>query len=253
MARRLLATVLGLSLFSAGCQRLAGFTPPEHLQIVLAYGDGSDAVSRTSLERLAGQMAQEFMRNNPGSFLHLRFLPEADLLVHLREKARLGAAPDLLVARVPAVAKLAGEGLVRPSALGPEQLDPLRLQFLSRFREGPSYKAIPFLLQPSLACYNRSRVPRPPRRLEDLPRLAAAGVRVGLPLEIDELLWTASGFAADKPLLDALELSPQPLTALDRARVVTWLTWLDERLILDVDSPEDYQRVLGIDYEDCDG
>jgi hypothetical protein len=36
----------------------------------LAYAGVSDAVARTSLERLAGQMAQEFMQTNSGTNLH---------------------------------------------------------------------------------------------------------------------------------------------------------------------------------------
>lgn len=224
---RSLAVALGLGLLSAGCQGgPASLTPPEHLQIAIAYGAGSDAVARSSLQRLAGQMAQEFMRNNPGTNLHLRFLAEQDLVASLRERASLGAGPDLLVSRVAPVATLAGEGLVRPSDLGPEQLDPLRIQFLSRFRQGQHYSAIPFLLQPSLACYDRRRLQAPVQRLDELLNRASQGLRVGLPLEIDELLWSATGFGADQPLLDALEVSPRPMAAADRDKVLAWLAWL---------------------------
>ena len=59
-----------LALLGAGCQGPSAFALPEHLQIAIAYGGVSDAVARTSLERLAGQMAQEFMQNNPGTNLH---------------------------------------------------------------------------------------------------------------------------------------------------------------------------------------
>ena len=221
-----LALAAGLGLLGAGCQGPTAFAPPEHLQIAIAYGGGSDAVARTSLEKLAGQMAQEFMQNNPGTNLHLRFLPESELVPSLRERSSLGSGPDLLVSRVAPVATLSAEGLLRPSQLGPEQLDPLRIQFLSRFRVGNGYSAIPFLLQPNLACFDRRRLPKPPQRLDELLTQASQGVRVGLPLEIDELLWSSSGFGAQQPLLDALELTPRPLSASDREKVLTWLAWL---------------------------
>ena len=65
-----LALARGFGLLGAGCQGPSAFALPEHLQIAIAYGGVSDAVARTSLERLAGQMAQEFMQNNPGTNLH---------------------------------------------------------------------------------------------------------------------------------------------------------------------------------------
>jgi len=220
----LLALVLTLPL--AGCQGPLAMAPPEHLQILIAYGGGRDVVTRTSLQKLAGQMAQEFMVNNPGTNLHLRFLPESELVANLRSRGSLGAGPDLLVSRVAPMALLNGEGLVRPSELGPEQLNQLSIQFLSEFRDGQSYRAIPFLLQPSLACYDRRRLNAPLLQLDELVTRASNGLRVGLPLEIDELLWTASGFGADQPLLNVLEVKPKPLSTDDRARVLAWLNWL---------------------------
>jgi len=217
----------GLALLVGGCQ--GGPKPPENLQVAIATGAGSDAVVRSSLQRLASQMAAEFMQNNPGTNLHLRFLPEGELLANVRDHTSLGAGPDVLISRVAPVAKLSSEGLVVPSNLSPEQLDPLRIQFLPRFRQGNRFGAIPFLLQPSLACYNRERLPKAPASLDELLSRAAEGVRVGLPLEMDELLWSASGFGASQPLLQALEADPKirrPLGPTDRAKVLAWLTWL---------------------------
>ena len=216
-----------MALLLGGCQ--GGPKPPENLQVAIATGVGSDAVVRRSLQRLAAQMAAEFMQNNPGTNLHLRFLPEAELLASVRDHTSLGAGPDVLISRVAPVASLASEGLIVPSNLSPEELDPLRIQFLPRFRQGNRFAAIPFLLQPSLACYNRERLPKAPATLDALLARAAEGVRVGLPLEMDELLWSASGFGAAQPLLHALEVDQKirrPLTPTDRTRVLAWLAWL---------------------------
>ena len=218
---------IALALLVGGCQ--GGPKPPENLQVAIATGAGSDAVVRSSLQRLASQMAAEFMQNNPGTNLHLRFLPEGELLASVRDRTSLGAGPDVLISRVAPVAKLSSEGLVVPSNLSPEELDPLRIQFLPRFRQGNQYTAIPFLLQPSLACYNRERLPKAPATLDELLSRAAEGVRVGLPLEMDELLWSASGFGAAQPLLQALEADQKirrPLSPTDRTRVLAWLAWL---------------------------
>lgn len=52
---------------------------------------------------------------------------------------------------------------------------------------------------------------------------------MGLPLQADELLWTASGFNADKPLLrlfSAQEGTPRRFSDQEANDVGTWLRWL---------------------------
>ena len=194
---------LGAALLSGGCQGSlpASIKAPESIQVAIATGAGNDQVVRAGLKKLADQLATEYMRVHPGASLHVRFFGEGDLEKSVRSRASLGAGPDLMISRTPLVVRLKHEGLLGESALSPAQLDPLRLQFLSRFRQGNTFQALPFLLQPSLACYNRARVPQPPTKLEQIITLAADGLRVGLPLQADELLWTASAFNADRPLL----------------------------------------------------
>ena len=219
---------VGLVLLAAGCQ--GALAPPENLQVAIATGEGRDAVVRTSLQKLASQMVGEFMRNHPGTNLHLRFLPESELLESVRARAGLGAGPDLLISRTAPVLTLREEGLVAASNLGPEQLDPLRIQFLSSFRDGNHFTALPFLLQPSLACFDRRRLPNPPKSLEELLARSSEGLRVGLPLQLDELIWSASGFGADTPLINLFSLRPSAaaytVPATERQKIITWLSWL---------------------------
>jgi ABC-type glycerol-3-phosphate transport system substrate-binding protein len=218
---------VAMALLVGGCQ--GGPRPPENLQVAIATGAGSDQVVRSSLQRLATQMATEFMSNHPGTNLHLRFLEEGDLVASVRDHSTLGTGPDVLISRVAPTARFSGEGLIVPSALEPEQLDPLRIQFLQRFRQGNQFRALPFLLQPSLACYNRERLPKPPATLDELVQSAAEGARLGLPLQMDDLLWSASGFGASRPLLQALDEDQgtrRPLSPADRTKVLAWLSWL---------------------------
>ena len=232
---------VGLALLSAGCQ--GSMAPPENLQVAIATGAGNDAVVRSSLRQLSGQMVQEFMRVHPGTNLHLRFLEEHELVESVRSRASLGAGPDLMITRTAPLARLEREGLLRQSSLGSNQLAPFQIQFLNNFRQANRYRALPFLLQPGLACFDRRRLPKPPANLDDLVARAAEGMRLGLPLQPDELLWTASGFNADRPLLQLFQdqvgtaqAKPSPaaaptverkaLTAEQKANLLGWLNWL---------------------------
>lgn len=231
MARRssLLASLLGLLLLTSGCR--AAWNPPENLNLLLSAGVGEDTNARSNLERLANELANEFMRVNPQVSLHLRLTSENEVLPLMRSRSELGAAPDLLITRVPAAHALAQEGLTTSSSLEPIELDPLRIKFLGRFRQGNRFRALPLLVQPTVACYNRKRVPTPPRSLDQLVKQASEGNKMGLPLEMRELLWTATGFRAQQPLFQLLETksrihSKEPLKGTARESVLAWLGWL---------------------------
>jgi hypothetical protein len=224
--------LLALATTTAACGRGGGgLAPPVNLYILIASGRIADPQGRASLQKLANSAVQEFMRVNPGVNLHLRFANETDVAASLRQRAALGASPDLLISRVAAAAVLAGEGLTEPSSLEPDQLDPLRIRFLSGFRQGNRFRAIPFLLQPNLACYDRRRIASPPATLGELLWLAEQGRRVGLPLLMDELIWTGAGFGAEEPILRLFDPPggsgrAKALTPEARQRVLAWLRWL---------------------------
>jgi len=231
MARRrfLLGSLLGLALLTSGCA--AGWRPPENLNLLLSAGLGEDKIARANLQRLAQELANEFMRVNPRVNVHLRLTSESEVLPLMRSRSGLGAAPDLLITRVPAAYELAQEGLTTSSSLEPLVLDPLRIKFLGRFRQGNRFRALPLLVQPTVACYNRKRVPSPPRTLDQMVSQAHGGQKMGLPLEMRELLWTATGFRAQQPLFQLLELKPrihstEPLKGTGREAVLAWLEWL---------------------------
>ncbi|MFO0077073.1 MAG: hypothetical protein ACK531_12450 [Cyanobacteriota bacterium] len=224
--------LLALALLLGGCgARQLRFNTPGNLQILISAGQGSDKLAQASIQKLTSSMVQEFMRVNPGVNLHLRFVNEADVVVTLRERAALGASPDLIITRAAAAAVLASEGLTKASGLEPQQLDPLRIRFLSRFRDGNHFRALPFLLQPNLACYNRRRVPAAPATIAELLLRAENGTQVGLPLAMDELLWTTTGFRAGRPILELIDEPARvegrkPLGSVDRGYVLAWLRWL---------------------------
>ncbi len=159
MARRqsLLGSLLGLVLLTSGCAN--GWYPRENLNLLLSAGLGEDKIARADLQRLAQELANEFMRLNPQVNVHLRLTSENEVLPLMRSRRGLGAGPDLLITRVPAAYALAQDKLTTASSLEPAELDPLRVKFLGRFRQGNRFQALPLLVQPTVACFNRKRVP----------------------------------------------------------------------------------------------
>jgi ABC-type glycerol-3-phosphate transport system substrate-binding protein len=226
--RRRWSAPLLLALVTAllgGCRWLP--QPPVNLQVTISIA-GNDRVSQLSLRRLASAMVSDYMAVNPGVTLHLRFLPEADVLPALRARSSLGAGPDLVIAGASPTHALFREGLLRPPAIPLSRLAPFRLRFLSSFLQPEGLAAIPMLVQPVLACHDRRRIQQLPVRLDDLPRLAASGHRIGLSLTATELLWTTSGFEAQQPLLRLMAPTPERvvLSEPERQGLIRWLEWL---------------------------
>jgi len=149
----------------------------------------------------------------------------------MRKRSAMGAGPDLILARVPQALEMSRERLSQPSSLTARELAPLRIRHLEEFRRGDRYDAIPFLLQPNLACYNRRRLPRAPTSLADLLQQAEEGRRIGLSLVLDQVSWTGSASGAQDALLRLFDSPPQTtagrsLGPTDRQRVLAWLGWL---------------------------
>jgi len=223
----LLAMLLAMS--ASGCQLVSQLGT--QLRVYISVGDESGSEEERSLEALKQQVVGEYIANNPEVKLRVRFVPERQLKRQVRLQGAIGAGPDLVISRVISAARLYQEGLVTPSNLTQRELADINLRELVQFQSGKGYAALPFLFEPSLACYNRERVKQPPRQLSDLQKLAASGIRVALPIEVEELIWTAQSFDQEADLIRLMsgtqrENGQPGLDELTRAGKKAWLEWL---------------------------
>ncbi len=227
-----LATLALLALSLAGCSGLGeALRPSVNLQVLIASGRIAERFNRESLRKVVESEVADFTTANPEVTVHVRYVPEDDLLATMRKRSAMGAGPDLIIARVPLALVMSQERLSQPSGLGASDLAPLRLRHLEEFRRGAGYDALPFLLQPNLACFHRRALARPPATLAELLRQAEEGRRIGLSLVLDQVSWTGTGFGAQDPLLRLFDTPPdapagRSLRPEDRPRVLRWLRWL---------------------------
>ena len=223
----LVALLMGLGLSS--CH--PAMRPAENIQIYVSAGAKRDRVAQASLQHLLGRIAQDYMQINPGVNLHLRVVHQGELLDSVRQRAALGASPDLMISRVGVGYALHQEGLSVPTGFTPAQLAPLRVRFLEKFVRENQVLILPLVAQPSVACYDRDRMPKPPRTLAQLVALASGGDRIGLSLQVEELVWSATGFGAQEALLRMLHTTPTKaqhavISDEERRKIVRWIRWL---------------------------
>jgi hypothetical protein len=222
--------ILALAFAACGCSG-SSLQPQVNLQVLISSGRISERFNRQSLRQVVDSEVADFSRANPQVTVHVRYVPDEEVLAMMRKRSAMGAGPDLIIARVPQALEMSRERLSQPSGLTTRELAPLRIRHLEEFRRGDRYAAIPFLLQPNLACYNRWRMPQAPTSLADLLRQSEEGRRIGLSLVLDQLSWTGSAGGAQDALLRLFDSPPQTtagrsLGPADRQRVLAWLGWL---------------------------
>ena len=207
----------------------AGGRPLQGL-IYLAVGIPAEETLDSELRLRTETMLQGFGRSfrdlHPGVQLQLLTFPEPELVEQIHRRQQAGLAPDLLLVNAGTAIELENRGLARSIQPSPAIRDQIEPDVLARVRLPDGKLAgLPLLQQPELACFNRTRLPQgSPADLDQLLRLSAGGVRVGLSVEPLRLVWTVGGLGAGEALLRAnrgLALSSE-----QRQRLSRWLGWL---------------------------
>lgn len=226
--RRALALLASCSLtaFSlAGCN--GGLPPPTPLHIALGTNSDQrlDNEFREDFQERLGLLERGFLRIHPDTILQLAIYPGDQLIAAMQRRSRAGLEPDLIFVNGDTAVKLLNAGVVDPYPASPEQLRSFDPTLLDRVRDPQGRLAgLPLLVQTQLSCYDRRQIPEAPRSLDDLLRLSASGVAIGLSVEPIQLVWTAGSLGAIPALIQALR--GQTLTAANREALIRWLDWL---------------------------
>ena len=226
--RRALALLASCSLtaFSlAGCN--GGLPPPTPLHIALGTNSDQrlDNEFREDFQERLGLLERGFLRIHPDTILQLAIYPGDQLIAAMQRRSRAGLEPDLIFVNGDTAVKLLNAGVVDPYPASPEQLRSFDPTLLDRVRDPQGRLAgLPLLVQTQLSCYDRRQIPEAPRSLDDLLRLSASGVAIGLSVEPIQLVWTAGSLGAIPALIQALR--GQTLTAENREALIRWLDWL---------------------------
>lgn len=233
MARRWLPLVLLALLALQGCNPLP-WIDGQTLYIMVVTQQRLDWLRRDAIkDRLWGPLLEEFHRLHPNVRLTLYTVNEDQVEAELQRRTSRGLGPDLILVRAPMANTLLKQGLIAPVPDTPTmrsslaEVSPLYLQ---RVRLGSVYAGLPLHELVTLACFNRQRVPNPPRTTEDLVAMAASGRTIGLSIDPYGLWWTAgTRGAADAmaPIVTGIAEPSSPELRRQRQVVIAgWLAWL---------------------------
>lgn len=189
-------------------------------------------------DRLWGPLLKEYHRLYPNVRVSLYSVQEEDLRAQLRQRTARGLAPDLILTRAPMANTLLKEGLIAPVPQPPgmqRSIAEIRPEDLRRVHHGTHLSAVPVNDVVTLACYNRSTVPKPPRTTEELMAAAAAGRIIGLSMDAFGIWWTAGTRGAVDDLVPILlgKASSTPGSEAHAQKTIAeWLAWLRQLAVL---------------------
>lgn len=221
-----LGAVLALS--SSGCQPLRQASHQGSLHVLIGI-PGSEALTTetvgTSLEEFRS-LIEGFRELHPEATVTFRILQESQLLAELQRRTAAGLAPDLMLVSAARALQLDQLKLIREVAIRPSELSQLSMEGLSALQlANQSFAGVPFLEEPQIACFNRSRLPAAPATVDELVRLAeTTDTSIGLSVDPSQLYWSTGSLGARDAILKAL--GNEPLSTDDKGKITNWLRWL---------------------------
>ena len=105
--------------------------------------------------------------------------------------------PDLILLTNNNALPLLRKKFIKDISLNHAEMRSVRNTLLPSFRHNGKLLGIPVFIYPQLACYDRSRLKKPPESLDELIRLSQSGNSFGIEKNIDTLQWLYSGLGYD--------------------------------------------------------
>ena len=224
-ARLILSVFLSTTLMSA-CGRLNSDLP---IMLYMAMVIDQDSTLETAIQADFRRRIQltfsDFRKIQPNVEVQVALYKRADLIRELQRRNSSDLGPDLVITDAHQAKELLAGGLTEavPNKTLKRRQTEESLWERVKVDDG-RIAAQPIVIFPQIACFNKDIVPTPPTSLKMLLQQGAAGTRVGLPVNLSELLWTSGSLGALSSL--ALLDNGQTINAQDTKPILDWLSWL---------------------------
>jgi ABC-type glycerol-3-phosphate transport system substrate-binding protein len=171
------------------------------IRVLVQTRAGGDPLDQKIYKSIINEEIREFQRFNPNIKIHARFVPFDHLERELGFQHSRGLGPALILLTNNNALPLLRKKYIKDISLNSIELRSVRNALLPSFRHNGKLLGIPVHIYPQLACYDRSRLKKPPESLDELIRLSEAGHSFGIEKNIDTLQWlyTGLGYALFEP------------------------------------------------------
>ena len=221
---RHLALGISLAALTSGC---GSWRPPVVIKVVRTINN-EETVSSKDYERLREitvEAIDHIKSVDPSIRPQLTLSSQRNFVDEIEGQTRSGFGPDLLITDSDTALELYQRKLVDPIEIDSEDRadTPSFLFDLVTAKDG-QLVGRPVNQFVQLACFNKERLPSPPKTLEDMEKDSEDN-NFGMALQLKDLFWSAESFDAG----DAMEaaLAKLPPDTKRRANVTDWLRWLE--------------------------
>jgi maltose-binding protein MalE len=195
---RLLAMVLALSGLLTGCGS-SGTTGISELgssiTVLAELSSKADPIEQARVQALLQDQIKEFKRINPELHIRFRALPSDRLEQEVIYRTQRGLGPDLmLLASNRDLINLQQKAYISPVVISGQEQSNFRSSYLEHLRYRGQQLAVPLLVYPALACFNRKQLPQSPQTLAAIIRLGQQEHSFGLNSNFEGLDLVMSGF-----------------------------------------------------------
>ena len=209
-----------------GCSTLDELQPPAVLEMVRTI-DSPNTITSEDYEQLSGTsdlVFQQIRDLDPEIYPQLTLSARRTFVQDIRQRTESGFGPDVIITDSETVLELYRLGLIDPVQLSEQdrQDTPQSLLDLVTAKDG-ALVARPVNQFVQLACFNKRRLPSPPRTLKELEQ-SSSDATFGMAIQLKDLFWSAEAFDA-APALKAAMDAPS-LDNVHRNKVTAWLRWL---------------------------
>jgi len=223
---RLVASVFLSTLLLSACSRLSSDLP---IMLYMAMVIDQDSTIETAIQADFRRRIQltfsDFRKIQPNVEVQVALYKRADLIRELQRRNGSDLGPDLVITDAHQAKELLAKGLTEALPRKTLKRHQTEASLWERVKlDDGKIAAQPIVIFPQIACFNTDIVQTPPTTLKTLLQQGAAGTRVGLPVDLSELLWTAGSLGALSRL--ALLNNGQKTKAENTETILGWLSWL---------------------------
>ncbi len=198
---------------------------PAHT-LYIAYSIPDNEFTQSSKERIEKQISlrtQLFLRTKPNTRVVTVAYKDSQLQHQISEDSQLNLGPDLILTVDFYLRGLYQDSLISAfpnSTLWEQQYSDI-IKSLSTVDKKLAFA--PYGIYPQVSCYNNTTINQPPKTIQELMKLGASGVRIGLSTRTHEIFWTAGSTGAIPEISSLVNKKNQNKL---HPKIKEWITWL---------------------------
>ena len=194
--------------------------------LYIAYPIADNEFTQASKERTEKQFRlfnQQFLKTNPNTRVVTVAYKASTIQHQIKEDSKFNLGPDLIIGSDWDFGNFYQNSLIGAFPNSSQWRQPYGDVIKSLSIVDNKLTFAPVAISPQVSCYNNKTVKQPPKTIQELMKLGASGVRIGLSTQTYSIQWTAGSTGAIPEVSSLLNKKNQNKP---KPKIKEWITWL---------------------------